>query len=176
MGTQHTEETSFWLQGLTRLLDTVPEEWRQQTFDTCVSGKDTKKYQDELRRIADRYGINFGTKASQVQINVAPWTEDVELSDLEGSVLFDIFYRGKLEELPGYKEFKRQIKSQGSEVSYFPGKGIIRVHNNDSEVPIQVLGRAHKWAHEKELSHAYIANQVKNLDIIPCFAICDQLV
>jgi hypothetical protein len=156
MERQHSEETSLWLQFLTRSLDMVPEEWRQGIFDIYISGKDTTKYVDGLRKIADRYKLNFNVgKVTVKQINVVPWTQDVELSDLKGSVLFDIFYKGELEKLKGYEEFREAIESKGSTVSYFPKNGIIRVYNNEKEVPIEVLGRAHKWAHENDLNHAY---------------------
>lgn len=156
MDQQHTEETSFWLNGLIRLLDTVPKEWRQEAFDTYVSGEDTRGYENGLTRIANKYGINLGTRETpQIQIRVTPLTNDVELSGLKGSVRFDIFYRGNLEELLGYENFKRDVESRGAKVSYFPKRGMIRVHNDDNEIPIEILGRAHKWAHEIELSHAY---------------------
>jgi len=79
----------------------------------------------------------------------------MENYDLVGSVLFDIFYGGKIEELPGYETFKREVDEGGAKVSYLPDSGIILVHNDDSAVPLRILEMAHDWAHEIRVSHAY---------------------
>jgi len=156
MERQHSENTSFWLQGLIKLLNTVPEKWRQETFDTYISGKDITKYGDGLRDIADRYSLGFNA----TEVRAVLWKDsDIELSDLRGSVLFDMFYKGELEKLVSsdeFKEFTNAMKSQGVSVyGDYPQRGIIRVYNDGKELPIQVLGRAHKWAHEKGFSHGY---------------------
>ena len=80
---------------------------------------------------------------------------DIDDFDLIGSILFDIFYSGKLEKLPGYEQFKTNIESRGAKVLYKPDRGIIRVHNDGKIVPMEALEIAHGWAGNNRLSHAY---------------------
>ena len=154
---QYTEQTSFWLKGLDIALGAIPQEQRQEAFDAYIEGKDITRYAEGLRAISEKYALNSNARAiSAMQVTVKQWVaEDIDLSDLQGSVLLDIFYRGKLEKLKNFEEFRSEIESQGSLVAYSHEAGIISVHNGGNEVPIQVLGRAHRWAHENELDHVY---------------------
>jgi len=70
-----------------------------------------------------------------------------------GSGLFDIFCDHNATE--SIQEFRDKVRSMGAYVYHQKGKKGIRVHNNGSVIPREVIDFIHDWADSRMIEHAY---------------------
>ena len=89
--------------------------------------------------------------------------------DLIGSTEFYI-YRNPNSKIKGYEALKLFTESQECEVLYIAagptpaGRGFetIRITNKGSQIPIEVLKRAHNWTHRRNLLHLFYKERAKS--------------
>ena len=82
--------------------------------------------------------------------------------EMVGSVEFYI-YRHPNKKIKGYEPLKAYLESQGCEVIHVVDAPTpigqkyetIRITNKGEQVPVQLLKRAHNWAHQRNLLHMF---------------------
>ena len=89
-------------------------------------------------------------------------------AELIGSNEFYI-YRHPSSKIRGYDALKVFSESQGCEVLHMPGgptpagQGYetLRITNKGQQIPVEVLKRAHNWAHRRNLLHLFYKERAR---------------
>ena len=66
--------------------------------------------------------------------------------------IFDIFYRGSLQELDEYAQLKEDLERYEAMIDYIREDGVIRIYYSGKFI-LEILARAHVWAHKNNLDH-----------------------